>query len=1052
MGRTIVRSGLVSLMRLTIACAIAAIATSTSTALAQSTMATLRGNVVDETGASLAGAHITVTNADTGQQRESQTDATGAFIVTLLPPGRYHVRVEQSGFTPADARNVVLNVNDEVTVRLALKVGGVGEAVSVVAEPSRVSTSPAVSTVIDRQLVANIPLNGRSLQSLLELTPGVVLAPAGIGLLGGQFSVNGQRTSSNYFTVDGVSANVGINSTRGTYTGQSGSAQLPGLTAQGGTNALVSVDALQEFRIQTSSYAPEFGRMPGGQVSLVTRSGTNAFHGSVFEYYRNDALDANDWFANRNHLPKAKLRQHDLGGVLGGPIVSNKTFFFASYERLQLELPQVKVVNVPSMAVRQMVPAAARGMFNAYPTPNGRDFADLTSEFTTSYSDPSRLDATSVRVDHTLSHGLTAFARVNYSPSQNKTRTLSEVASQHQDNKSVTAALTWIPSSHVTNDLRVNWTRFEAPFVSSLEPFAGSVVPAVEDVFMPGRSPDAYRATISAAGGSGALLTWGRGTSDIQRQLNIVDTFSWIAGAHQVKAGVDYRAMRPVLAGVPGLEGIVLYDIDTVGTAYDNLFAGRLTSYQLIDADPVAREVSFPNLSTFVQDTWSARPRLTLTYGLRWEIVPPPSAANGQSAVTLASLDPADGPLRLAPRGTPLWHTHYDNFAPRVGASYELVQSPGRETIVKGGFGMFYDLGLGQVANAYHGTFPFSSNVVRSNQPFPLSAEARQPARLGIDPPQQLWITDPTLRLPYTYQWNVSVDRALGRAQTLTVSYVGAAGRRLLATENSTRVMADWPGVPIILYITRSLGTSDYRALQFQFQRRLTRGLQGHVSYTWGRSQDSVSNDFVQAGPVSRPDLLRLEYGPSAYDVRHSLAAAVSYNLPAWRVAGPILRDWGVDAIVRARSGFPVNAALVGLTTPDGVQIAIRPNLVPGEPLEIDDPSVPGGRRFNKAAFVAPPIGEQGNFPRNGLRDFGVSQVDLALRRDVALPRHVRLQFRAEYFNLFNQPNFGPRNGVVSSALFGQPTSMLNRSLGGLNVLYQIGGPRSGQLSLKLLF
>jgi len=266
---------------------------------AQSSTATLSGTVIDDAGAVIPAVHLTLLNLSTALQRHATTDEAGAYIVPLLPPGSYHVTAQRDGFTTVEIRNVELNTGDQLALRIKLKVGEIGESVIVVDDPSSIQQSAAIGTVVNRRFVENLPLNGRSFHSLFELTPGVVLTRTGFNEQG-QFSVNGQRANANYFMVDGVSANFGVSA--GSAPGQSAGGSLPALTALGGTNNLVSVDALEEFRILTSTYAPEFGRTSGAQVSIITRSGGNEVRGTVFDYFRNDALDANDWFANSRGL------------------------------------------------------------------------------------------------------------------------------------------------------------------------------------------------------------------------------------------------------------------------------------------------------------------------------------------------------------------------------------------------------------------------------------------------------------------------------------------------------------------------------------------------------------------------------------------------------------------------------------------------------------------------------------------------------------------------------------------------------------------------------
>ncbi len=336
---------------------------------AQSTNGSLSGRIADPSKAVIADAKIAAISVSSNFRYEATTSASGEYYLASLPPGSYRLEIEKSGFKKLIKPDVVLHVQDALGIDFEMTVGEVSETVTATADVLPVDTrSATVSTVVDRAFVEDIPLNGRSFQTLILLTPGVVVTSTALNDQG-QFSVNGQRRDANYFTVDGVSANFGV-------TGffpllQSGGGALPALTAWGGTNSLVSVDALQEFRIQTSSFAPEFGRTPGGQVSIVTRSGTNAFHGTLFEYFRNDLLDAKDWLANFNHLRKPAERQNDFGGVVGGPVFKDKTFFFFSYEGLRLRQPVTQTTAVPDAASRQLAPADMQPFLNAYPVANG---------------------------------------------------------------------------------------------------------------------------------------------------------------------------------------------------------------------------------------------------------------------------------------------------------------------------------------------------------------------------------------------------------------------------------------------------------------------------------------------------------------------------------------------------------------------------------------------------------------------------------------------------------------------------------------------------------
>ena len=1025
------------------------------TAFGQSSTATLSGEVVDQNGAVIPGALVKIINPATAFGRETTSSDAGAYTFPLLPPGTYQVTVQRDGFSPVRVENVVLNVGDQKSLQIQLKAGDVNATVTVDSNAEAVRTDGSVGTVVDRKFVANIPLNGRSLQGLIQLTPGVVLMPAGSSNSGsetgnGQFSVNGQRTTANYFTVDGVSANTGIGYSAGvSLPGESGSGATPGTTVLGGTNSLVSLDALQEFRIETSTYAPEFGRTPGGQISLATRGGTNQFHGSASYYFRNEPLDANDWFANSRRQPKPKERQSFFGGVFGGPIKRDRLFFFGSYEGLRLKQPQVQVTRVPTVALRAQAVPSLRPYLNAFPLPNGQDFGNGTAEVTSSYSNPGRFNIFSLRLDARLTGSLTGFLRVSHAPSEAKRRAsnLSQVADIHADNDAYTGGLTWVTGSRLTADVRVNYTRDRARYFADLEAFGGAIIPAVSDVFLPGWEPSNEYFSFNSLNFS-SNFTWGQGSSDLQRQFNVVGNVGWSIGAHQLKLGVDYRRMLPII-GATGVTGESLV-VSTVA----NIVAGRATSYG-IRASDLPREPIFSNLSLFAQDTWHASRRLTLTYGMRFERVPSPTGANGRMPRTLLGIENAElqNP-RLAPQGTPLFSRRFGEFAPRFGAAYQLGTHQGWETTLRGGAGIFQDLGLADIASGFAFNYPFVADVTYANVALPLSAAVRIPPTLGVNPPSQLRLVDPNLRMPYTIQWNGTLEQGIGTAQNLTVAYVGATGRRLLIAQSYNHSLLEWPNANVFINVERNLGRSRYDALQVQYQRRLRRGVQALASYTLGRSRDDTSNEQPFGPPASLAGVLSGTYGPSDFDVRHILSAAVTFDVPT--VSGPTLlkavsRDWGLDLLIRYQSAFPVSP-LAGASIVNGSFFFRRPDLVPGQPLYVDDPTVPGGRRFNRAAFAQPAPSQQGNFPRNGLRGFPASQVDLALRREFKFGERVRVQLRGELFNLFNHPNFGPPSNSITDGLFGQPTNMLSRALGGLNALYQMGGPRSGELAVKLIW
>jgi Carboxypeptidase regulatory-like domain/TonB dependent receptor/TonB-dependent Receptor Plug Domain len=1028
----------------------------------QTETAKISGRVTDPKDLVVVGAQVEVTNVDTNIIVRTQTNGEGIYVVPSLRPGRYMILVRKEGFATIVKTDLVLHVQDTVEQNFSLRIGSPAQSITVSGGTPLINTESAtVSTVVDRQFVADLPLNGRSVQGLIELTPGVVLTKVSFGQ-GGQFSVNGQRSTSNYFTVDGAGVNLSAP--------LPGSLQQVGLTpgfgALGGTNNLVSTDAIQEFRIQTSTFAAEYGRMPGAQVSIVTRSGTNQFHGTLFEYFRNDKLDANDWFANSLRLKKAALRLNDFGGVLGGPIIKDRTFFFFSYEGFRLRLPQTGVSTVPSLAARQAAPASTKPFLNSFPIPNGLDLGNGQAGFNATFSDSSSLDATSIRVDQTFSPRLTVFGRYSNSPSDASQRSangsfaLNHVFDGSVKTQTLTLGATWALRPTITNDLRVNYSTNRNTSSQHPDTFGGAVVPP-DSAFFPPDFPRPAKSVYRVFVTGGKQMSWSTGPNgnNLVRQVNLVDNFSLVKGSHALKFGADWRRLSPDFVH---RSAIWLAAFPNVAS-----FSAGRTSIAVSEADQDATVLS-NNLGAFAQDTWKVTPHLTLSYGLRWELEPPPSTTSGPTLLAVAGFsDPST--MALAPPGTHLWATTYGNFAPRAGVAYQLSRAKGRETVLRGGFGIFYDLASGLIGNAViDGAYPFGAGkTLKPGTIFPFSAADLQlpPITLTL-PLGSLNAFDPHLDLPYTWQWNIALEQSLGSNQALSASYVAAAGRRLLQSQS----FSSSPN-PNFRFLTSvgNTATSDYHALQLQFKRRLSKGLEGLASYTWSHSIDTSSGiAFFDVGFVSglTPGANR---GNSDFDVRHSFSAALTYNIPAPRVnalARAVLRDWSMDTIIQARSALPVNVGTLTFTI-NGQSATVRPDVIPGVPFYLSDPAVPGGRRINPAAFSNPPVDpatgnalREGTLGRNVLRGFGATQWDFALHRQFNLTEKFNLQFRSEFFNLLNHPNFASPNATLGIPGFGTPSMMLGRSLsqgpgggrGGFSPLFQLGGPRDIQFALRLQF
>jgi hypothetical protein len=1056
-----------------VVCVFVCFAVMTVPSFSQSPNGNINGLVSDPTNAAVAAADIVAVNDVTGIQYTAKTNNEGIYVLPNLPPGPYRVQVSKIGFKTLIKPDITLNVQDSLSINFTLLVGAFHEIVTVQGGAPLVNTeNAAVSTVVDRQFADNLPMNGRSFQSLIELTPGVVLTTSNASD-GGQFSINGQRAASNYWTVDGVGANIGIGANPSPFAlpGNGLAGALGSFSAMGGTNSLVSVDAMQEFRIQTSTYAPEFGRTPGGQISIVTRSGTNQFHGSVFDYFRNDALDASNWFngyTNNPPLPKARERQNDFGGTIGGPVFKDRTFFFFSYEGLRLRLPETELTTVPDLAARSAAIPAMQPFLNAFPLPNGSDdSATGVAQFNASFSNPSGLDAYSLRLDHKLSGNLSAFARYNYSPSTITQRgqapfyALSAVSSSRITTQTATIGATWGLSSIFSNDLRFNYSRTSGHTSGYLDGFGGAVPPGSLAF------PSPFTATNSLLNlqifslQNGTLATGPFG-HNVQRQFNFVDSLSWQKGGHNLKFGVDYRRLSPI--NEPNAYEQIAYMSDVPsaesGTLLQSVVGSNLKSTLL-----------FRNLGVYAQDTWRANSRLTLTYGVRWDIDFVPASLAGPSlpAVTGFSLNDFSG-LALAPAGTAPYKTSYGSFAPRVGLAYLLSQNGNWQTVMRGGFGVFYDLATSEVGNNIGtGTYPFGSTASTAGGTFPLDPAASQPPPITPGSLTQgiLLAIDPNLKQPYTLEWNAAIEQAFGSQQRFTISYIGASGEDLLQTAFVFAPTPELEGADLV----SNVGSSSYNALQLQFQRRMTSGLQALASYTWSHSIDtgSAGSTAVVSNSVV-PSALRANRASSDFDIRHAFSAGISYDFPAPRTGtflNALFREWSAENVILVRSGPPVNVSDVLLGEFDtGVIGDTRPDFVPGAPLYLYGSQYPGGKAFNPSAFTSPPTDpntglalRQGNVPRNVLRGFGAAQWDFAVHRTIGIREPVKLQFRAELFNVLNHPNFGQPSGQFGTPGFGLSNQMLSQSLsannlggGGFNPLYQIGGPRSIQLALKLEF
>ena len=1036
--------------------------------LAQSGNARITGLVTDSSKAIIRGAQVVAINNATGVRYPATTNTSGIFSLPSLPVGLYRIEVENQGFKSIVMPGVELHTEDVREINFEMAVGSTAETVTV--NGSSTNDSPAVSMTVTREFIENMPLNGRSLQDLIQLAPGTVSAQ-------GQYSIDDQPLYSNNFTVDGVSANLGglNNSPQNVRGSLAGDALMQ--TVLGTTQSLVSVDALQEFTIQTSGYTAEYGRNPGGQAEFTTRSGTNDLHGTLFEYFRNTALDANSYQNNYFGYPQTAEHQNDFGGTLSGPLVvprlydgKNKTFYFLSYEGLRLLLPNVESEYVPTAAFRQWASPNALPLLDIAPLPNptspgnqdGCTVRDPTSGlpvacdalFAYGYSYPNNLDNFSSRFDQNVGDRLRAFVRYADTPSSivsGAESTLTQTINTH----TWTAGLTYTLSRQLINDLRFNYSHDGEQSVFGLRALGGSVllprtlvIPSAYDTtYAVGQAFVYVPATSIEIDG----LYGGEGT--IQHQYQIVDSFAWTHGLHTMKFGADWRRLTPSDTYGPYSSNVDL-------TQLADIQQGYATTVQIYEAAPGKPLVH--NLSIYAEDQWKARARLILEYGLRWEFNPPPGASNGLYPVALTSTNLATA--GVTSDTTQPYKTSYIHFAPRFGFSWNAIPSQNRPLTVRGGFGIFFDTGQAFVANSYNAQYPFIAQnpVQQTHLLLPLSAAELAPPPINtplvLPYNNYLNVTTTDLTLPYTESWNLSVDAGLNKNNTLTVSYVGNNGRKLLYGEGYNSGPGGNPNFPSGLNVTLNAAQSSYNALQIQDHGRLVSGLDLVASFTYAHALDNDSADSTLPS-----------WGNSGNDLRRVLNVALNYQTPAAGSRGMLRtlgHGWLVANRFSAQSGLPLEIYQTFATLPNGTQIGYFPDLEPdtriylhGRAADVGGNTVPGNWRLNPAAFATVPTDpttgnpiRQGTLSPNYVRNPPFYALNTALQRRFPIAERLHLNFRAEAFNILNHPSLSNPDRNLGDSTFGELVEGGITTIGASNALYSMGSARSLQLSLKLEF
>lgn len=1015
----------------------------------------LSGAIVDPSGTLIPGARLTLFEAEQRITKYAVSNDAGLYSFDGLVPGRYSLTVTKEGFKLYRADLVRIGLRDMRSLRIPLEVNPANTAsVTVSAQLEGISTDISSGSTWNGKALRELPVNGRDVQSLVRLAPGVVTSQGGNGL---EVNANGLRSNTNYYTVDGVSANTGIEANGG----GSGLTMLMGLrsgtgasvgeSTTGQSSGMLSMEATQELRIQTNAFAPEYGRSPGAQVSAASRMGGNSFHGALFGYFRNQRFHANDWFANQAGLPRGAMRQNQAGGVLGGRLIPNRTFFFASYESNHMSAPQSSFVPVPDEFVRLGAAASLRPYLNAFPRANGASLGDGAALFSAVYSNPAKMKAASLRLDHTFNERHTGFLRYSYTPSSGEQRSgglssVNTVSQVEQRNHTLTGAWMWQRNEEATNDLRWNFTEAAAASRSTMDDFGGAT-PLSPSMIYPGGSNlnGSYTVQIFGLGG----YTIGRQGNSTQRQWNIVDAYSRSSGTHQYKMGVDYRRLMPTYRQQPYSAAFVFNGLTGGSSDIGYLLSGT-ASTAIVSSAVEGYYPVFSNFSAYWQDTWRATDRTTITWGLRWDVNPAPGTRKGPKPLALNSN--GDG----FTQDEALYGTRWFNIAPRFGVAYQMDDTPNREMMFRGGVGVFYDIGYGASTAAFGGA-PFA-NVNQITQPsFPLSAgDLAPPAMPPTEPYGQVSTADRDLLSPRIYQWQMSVERFFGREQALEVGWTGSKGTRLLR-QQTTPFFAS--GAADIIRQTTNGAESNYNGLNVQYRKQWSTTFQAQASYTWSHSIDSASTDYSPAGFAL---ILGGDRASSNFDVRHNFNMAGSYRLPSTQSKWlkPLLNFWWTDFVASARSGLPFDLQAQTNTT-DSTESnrprflgQVRPNYN-GQAVYVEDPNVPGGRRLNPNAFTTPTGFGQGSLGRNIIRGFGMSQIDCTLRRDLALREKLRFQLRLEAYNVMNRANFAnplPNEGAsLASPNFGVMSRMLNSNLAGTSA-YGQGGPRTMQAVLRLEF
>jgi len=1104
-----------------------------STVRAQSSTGRISGTVVDASGAVLPGATVTVIQDQTRLTKSATTDKDGAYLFVSLPVGTYTVSAEMSGFRKQVKSGYNLVADGRVTADFNLALGQVSEVVEVTVAGETVNTtSGEIARVVDREQVQNLALNGRQYLQLASLVPGSPLLDANLNALdimtglGINTSINGSRTNSSLLTVDG-----GFNMDSG-----SNNSQISN----------VGIDFIEEVSIKTANFSAEYGRNSGGNINVVTRSGSNNFHGSAFEYTRNDALDANDYFNNSRGVDKADLRFNDFGYSVGGPIQKNKLFFFAGEEWKKIRRFTTPALRtLPTSAMRNGdfsgITTAIRDPLTGLPfpgnvipasriTPDGRAIANVyarMAEMASSYTDkpvannslfqeenPFDWRQDVIRLDYQPApdHRLTARVLLD---SYNLTDPFGVFISnssslptiptlRHRPGRNIQLSHNWTLSPRIVNEFKANasWNSQRVPPEGDLWQRAtyGFAFPQLFD------NNDRFEDSIPDTTLSGYATIFGAARSLVSptTDFQFSDHLTWLRGAHNLKAGAMYVRNRKDQNGRSLYAGQVDFNPSgntrTTGNAFADALLGNFRTYTEAQYDPMGF-FRFSQVEGFVSDDWRVSRNLSVEAGVRytWHM-PMYTQANNMASFDPARYDPAravtvnrngtlvpnsgdpydglvragdgvpedelfrvptgDTPLALSvPAGAPRgFYNDQHLFAPRL--SFAWTPGDNAETSVRGGVGLFYDrpegnLLFGGASNGPVNNPPYvlSSRYENGNLSAPGGGSVPAPAPIG-----QIDSIDPNLKVPRSWNYSVSLQRALPWGIFGEIGYVGSKGQRLLrqpdinqpsfealqanaalpaAQRANTNFLRPYKGYSQIR-MRLSDGDSTYNSLQLFLSKRTGR-LRWTGSYTLSRALDNAS------GNGDNPeDYLNKDYnwGPSDFDRTHVLVGTWTWQVPVFKEGngiGRVLGGWEISGIARYQTGAPLT---ITADTSIGNR---RADYLGGDPYVSDDqrfdPANPGVVRWlNPAVFAPAPEGRRGNSERGQFRGPSLQMWDFSLRKGFAVAGDVKLQVQADLFNAFNQKSFRFSSQVP------------NLSAGGFGQLTAVAPPRNVQLGVRVTF